>query len=556
MTGGYTGKILRIDLTAKKITREQLPEETVLRKYIGGTGLAVRILNKEVSAHTQPLSPENRLIFMTGPMTGTKYPCSSDTTVVTINANTGYTIGDSHTHGFFGAYLKFAGYDGMIFQGASDRPVYLRIDDDNVEILDAADLWGKDTHETEDFLKERYGSQKTSVAAIGPAGENMIHGACIANDGHHLAAKCGVGTVMGSKKLKAIAVSGTGKVPVMDPDKLSNIIKTWTEINFGGGKKPLLWHGGITKFYELMVGNQNWAVHKNMLAPEEGRQWVHNMVEGNKQFKITADHCWSCPIGCGYTSEITFGPHKGYKATLTGGGEGQEGAAGILGIMDPGTVQYLTDLNDRLGVDSADIGICTGLAFELYERGLLTKEQTDGLELKWNNAEAAEALLRKIVNREGFGRVFAEGPKKAVEILGGDAGKYIIHIKGAGYNMHDWRTAWGVLLGQFVGAAGGTWQGSFGNDMVPEADLGYPQPNALFSTENLSDVVSKSCKKRLWEDSYGGCVFGNLFDVPGGAKYMPMALEAVTGWQNFNLDEALTIGHRIMTLERIFNMKS
>jgi len=555
MQGGYIGKILRVDLTSGAISREDLPAEDILRKYIGGVGLGVKILNEELAEGTEPLSPNNRLIFMTGPMTGTKYPCSSDTSLITLNANTGYTVGASHTHGYFGAYLKFAGYDGMIIQGASKKPVYLWICDDKVEIRGAAALWGKDTHETEDLVKAKVGAPKVSVAAIGPAGENLVHGGAIEVDYYHLFSKAGVGAIMGSKKLKAIAVKGSGKVRVANSTQLNDIIKEWNDMAFQEGKSPALHKAGITKLYEVIVGNNYFSAHKNLLSPVEGREWTRRMVEGWKEFKITPKACWSCPVACTYRSEITSGPHKGFVATLGGGGESHEGSAGIVGIMDPGTVHYLTDLNDRLGVDSAEIGCCLGLAFELYERGLITKEQTDGLELKWGNAEAAEALLRKIVNREGFGKIFADGPKKAAETLGGDAPKYVIHVKGAGYNMHDWRPAWGLMLGQVTAGAGACWQHGFANDMLPELDLEYSACNPLFKMEGLVEAMAKSSKKRVWQDCWGGCFIGDLIEFSGGAFLPVHALAATVGWRDFNFDEAMAVGHRVITLERIFNIK-
>ena len=191
--GGYVGKILRVNLTKGSITTEDLPKEKILRQYVGATGLAVKMLHDELPVHVKPLDPENRVIFMTAPMTGTFYPCASDTAAVTLNANTGCTVGDSHTHGFLGAYLKFAGYDGIIVQGASKKPVYLWICDDQVEIRDATEFWGKDTHETEDLIKAKVGVHDVCVAAIGPSGENLVHGAGIGNDNTICSVRGGTG---------------------------------------------------------------------------------------------------------------------------------------------------------------------------------------------------------------------------------------------------------------------------------------------------------------------------------------------------------------------------
>jgi aldehyde:ferredoxin oxidoreductase len=562
--GGYVGKILRVDLTKGSITTEDLPKEKILRQYVGATGLAVKILSDELPVNVKPLDPENRVIFMTAPMTGTFYPCASDMAAVTLNANTGYTVGDSHTHGFLGAYLKFAGYDGMIVQGASKKPVYLWICDDQVEIRDAAEFWGKDTHETEDLIKAKVGVHDVCVAAIGPSGENLIHGAGIGNDKHHMFCKGGNGLVLGSKKLKAIAVKGNGTIPIAEPKKLIELVREWYRIAFQLGMAPLVYYnchklegvskGGGEEVFGLFA---QWTTYKNMLSPVDGMPWAGRMygsIHGSFNTRHVA--CWSCPVACCYRAEITSGPHKGYVLTPGGGAEGREGAAGIVGVTEPGTVFYLLDLNDRLGFDSAEPGVCLGLAFEMYERGLLTKEQTDGLELNWGNAEAAEALLMKITNREGFGKIFAEGVKKAAEILGGEASKYVIHVKGAGYNMHDWRTAWGVMLGQVTSGAGACWQGGFANDVFPQFDMGYHERSPRFTTEGLAAMTAKAQMKRVWDDCFGQCFLGGMDESDSKAAFLiPKAITAITGWEGFSRDETLTIGHRLITLERIFNMK-
>ncbi len=564
LKGGYVGKILRVDLTNGTITKEDLPGQKILRQYVGATGLAVKILHDELPVDTKPLDPENRIIFMTAPMTGTFYPCASDMAAVTLNANTGYTIGDSHSHGFLGAYLKFAGYDGLIVQGASKKPAYLWICDDEIEIRDATEFWGRDTHDTENLIKAQVGIHDVCVAAIGPSGENLIHGAGIGNDKHHMFCKGGNGLVMGSKKLKAIAVKGSGTIPIADPKGLIKQVREWYRIAFDLGMAPLVYYnchklegvssGGGEEVFGLFA---QWTTFKNMLSPVEGMPWAGKMYASiHESFETRHVACWCCPVACSYRSVITRGPHKGYVLTPGGGAEGREGAAGIVGVTEPGTVFYLLDLNDRLGFDSAEPGVCLGLAFELYERGLLTKEQTDGLELKWGNAEAAEALLMKITHREGFGKIFAEGVKKAADKLGGDAHKYIIHVKGAGYNMHDWRTAWGVMLGQVTSGAGACWQGGFANDVFPQFDLGKKERSPRFATEGLAEMTAKAQFRRVWDDCFGQCFLGGMLESDSKAAHLlPEAVSAITGWKDFNWDETLTIGHRVITLERIFNMK-
>ena len=273
-TGGYAGRILRVDLTSGSITKEDLPDAKTLRHYVGATGLAVKILHDELPVDAEPLDPENRVVLMTAPMTGTFYPCASDMAAVTLNANTGYTVGDSHTHGFLGAYLKMAGYDGIIIQGASKTPVYLWICDDIIEIRDASKFWGMYTDATEDAIKAIVGTHDVCVAAIGPAGENLIHGAGIGNDKHHMFCKGGNGLVLGSKKLKAIAVKGTGLIPIAQPKKLMDQVREWYRIAFKEGMAPLVYYnchklegvskGGGEQVFGLFA---QWTTYKNMLNP-------------------------------------------------------------------------------------------------------------------------------------------------------------------------------------------------------------------------------------------------------------------------------------------------
>ena len=233
MLGGYVGKYARVNLTTREVKDEPLPDESILRKYIGGLGLGMLMLNAEVPPGVGPYDLENKLFFFTGPLTGTAVPCATNLTLVTVNQETeGLTGAASHTHGFWGVRLKFAGYDGIIIEGASDTPVYLFIEDGKIEFRDATKFWGKDTHETEDLIKEEIGKPGVSVLCIGPGGENLVSGGCWENDKHHTLAKGGTGSIGGFKKLKAMAVRGTGKVPLADPEKFKLAAKEWRERMF------------------------------------------------------------------------------------------------------------------------------------------------------------------------------------------------------------------------------------------------------------------------------------------------------------------------------------
>jgi aldehyde:ferredoxin oxidoreductase len=265
--------------------------------------------------------------------------------------------------------------------------------------------------------------------------------------------------------------------------------------------------------------------------------------------------CFHCPRGCTYATEITNGPYKGVVTTLAGGGENMEGAAGLVGVIEPGSNFYLTDLYDRLGLDSSTIGCAISLAFECYERGLISKKDTDGLELKWGNTDAVVKLLDKIIKREGFGAVLADGPKKAAERIGGDAPKYAVHIKGSGMNMHDWRSAWSVLLAQITAGAGPCWQGAGADAFSPEPDLGYTELSKdPVSAEGKAEAAWKTHCKKLLEDSLGICWFA-AWGVPGVMDFERRAIAAAVGWNDFTVEEAYTLGHRVSTAQRLFNMK-
>jgi aldehyde:ferredoxin oxidoreductase len=569
MRGGYVGKILRVDLTKGTLTEDKLPPEKELRKYLGGLGLGLDILVNELPLEVKPLDPESRLVFMTGPLTGTPVPSGNNTTIVCLSAETGYTVGSSHSHGFFGPYLKFAGYDGIIIQGAARRPVYLWVSSEKVELRDAEHLWGKDTHESEDILRREIGDKgDIAVATIGPAGENMIAGAAISNEKHHLFAKAGVGTIMGSKKLKGIAVSARGGrgIRISDGPALLSTALEWRTAAYSPGVWCSLGPKGIDMSYWRYVDDEmpkpcfsrhvtHTVAVKNLSDPGWMGVYRKKLREGGIKNKITPVACYCCSRRCVYSAEVAEGPFKGYVATLTGGGEVFEATSGLVGILEPGACFFLADYYDRMGVDCGSLGCSISLAFECYERGLLTKKDTDGLELKWGDYETVIKLINKVVNREGFGAVLADGPKKAAERIGGEASKYVIQIKGGGMNLHDWRGAWSNLLGQIISGAGPCWQAAGVDAFSAEPDLGYPDlSDDPVSPKGKAEAVWKTQYKKLLEDSLGICWFA-AWGVPGSLTFESRAIAAATGWEDFNVEEALTVGKRIITLQRIFNMK-
>ncbi len=545
--GGYVGRILRVDLSREAVWYEPLPDDEVLRAFIGGKGLGLWYLYHFYKPGLSPFDPENPLIFMTGPLTGlSMVPSGNNTTAVSINADTGYTIGASHSHGYFGPYLKMAGFDGIIITGAAEKPVYLWIHDGKAEIRDADRFWGKDTHETEDLIKEDVGVKEASVAAIGPAGENMCAGALIENDKHHSFSHSGMGAIMGSKKLKAIAVYGTGEVPVADPEALAEVTKKWRENLWKSDVVNALAKAGLPRT-EYKYTKENYLLSaKNFtdVSPPE-------YAVGMSRFKYTPKACFACPIACSYEVEVTEGPYKGFKATPAGGGENLEGVSSLQGVYDPGATFYLIELADRLGFETSTIGATMALLIEAYEKGIIGKEDTDGLELRWGDPKLVETMLWKAARREGrLGQLLAMGPKRAAEAIGAE--ELAVHVKGTGINLHDWRVTWGILLGQLVGG-GYSWPAPAVDAWATEPDLGYPKYQDPFDWRAKPKAVRDTQLKKNWVDSIGICWFAD-WGVPGSLEFEAKAVSAATGF-NITRDEALVIGERVVNLERVLHIK-
>lgn len=534
------GKILRVNLTDKKMREEKL-DENLLKKYIGQVGIGARIMYDEVPPEVDAYHPENRLIFMTGPFTGTTVQSPSNFQVISQNPITGYNIAVANSHGFWGPRLKFAGFDGVVIQGAAEKPVYLWIHEGEYEIRDASRIWGKaDTFETEDLIKKEVGQEKASVVAIGPAGERLVAGACIENEHGHIASKGNQGIVMGSKYLKAIAVYGTEKIPVANPEEFRELAKQWREESF----KSLLGQtvdAFGTAAYVPTVHELGDLPTKNFLT---GVFPDHEKLSGQyirERFKLKPNPCYGCSLKHVHMMEVTGGPYTGFV------GEEPEyedfsNLGSNIGISDPGAVVWLTDYVDRLGLDGNWAGTIVGWAMEAYEREILTKEDLRGLELNWGDEKAAAELLRRIAYREGIGDILALGLKKGPEKIGGkEALDFSVHFKGETQHAHDARALWGMFLGLCVAGAGPRWE----MGMEGSFDMGAGR----FTTEGTAENTRKGQMLKLFQDSLGVCWFGfATMDT------MVKAYTALTDWP-LSVDEAYIIGERIANLQRAFNVR-
>ncbi len=360
-----------------------------------------------------------------------------------------------------------------------------------------------------------------------------------------------------------MAVRGTGTPALDDANGFADVTKKWDDA-ITAERKPgegmpavgsLLKDGGITRIYNY-VGAESMIGCKNLTDPKWGEGYAQKFVDrAAEDWTVVPKESYNCNIACAYDCTINSGKFAGFTASMCGGGENIEGAAAMIGIDNPDEALALTDYFDGMGIDSSVAGALMGMCYELYERELLSPQDTGGLELNWGNFEAAMTLIDQMVSGEGFGgRVLAKGLKEAAAILGPPAEACVLHIRGGGINLHDWRPAWSVLLGQIVAGAGVCWQGPGVDAWTTEPDLGYTEIAEPFIREGKAEAVAKTQAKKLWEDSLGVCWFAcwGVKDVlPNSAKAVSLA----TGWADFDRDEAMAVGERLINMQRIIALK-
>jgi aldehyde:ferredoxin oxidoreductase len=555
--GGYVGKILRVDLSKAKLTDEALPDEKELRKYIGGAGLAMKFMYDEIPPRVGPDDPENKVFFMSGPLSGTIAPSSSRHCVMTVNGSIPKSVGAGWSGGNWCAYLKQAGYDGVIVEGESKEPVYIWIHEGKAELREAGHLWGKKTEETLHSVEHELGMPDISITGIGPAGEAGIKGASVCTDENHLSAKSGAGGALGRKKLKAIAVGGTKLgVQIADPKRAVMLAYKWRDA-FRKCNAYNRRNGGNPRRAQALAKDGKLMVY-NLSDVSKQITYANGLVEMlNSSIQIPKP-CINCPIGCAYDVKIGIGPYQGEWVTIAGGMENLEGSGGNIGCTDGGTIMYLTHYQDQMGIDAAWAGQNIALAYECYNRGLLKKEHTDGLELTWGNKDAALELIDKMIRGEGFGKLLCNELKRFSEILselcGSDVTKFATHMKGTAVGAHDLRCSWEYLLGNAIAGAGPILQGVGVDSWSPEPDFGYPERPKPYDKKRAAPMVAKTQHKKQFEDSLCLCWF-MTWGVPGITTYAPQMLKYVVGWDFNGYEEAEQIGQRITTLQRVFNLR-
>ena len=550
-TPGYAGRILRVDLSRGRIRKVSI-DHPLLRRFIGGSGLAAKILFDETGQGVDPFSPQNLLIFMTGPVTATIVPMSGRYQVVSKSPLTGI-YGESDSGGSWGPELKKAGFDGIVIRGRSAKPVYLWISDGDAELRDASHIWGMDTYETDRAVKDET-DKYAVIACIGPAGEKLARIAGIINDGKHgrAAARCGLGAVMGSKLLKAIAVLGTGRIEVADPDGLQESVRKIAPKIIENAKRLRDYgtSGGITSMEAIGdLPIKNWLLGSWREGAERlsGEEMAGTILIGRY-------YCSGCIVGCG--REVSFEDER--YGRVEGAGPEYETLAMIGAnclIDDLKAVAKANELCNRYGLDTISTGAAIAFAMEAYEHGLISREETGGIELVWGDPDAMLSMIDKIGRREGLGWILGEGVMRAAEKIGGISAEFAIHVKGLELPAHDPRAYYSQGVSYATSNRGACHLQSLSHVFerrVTLPDLGFPEIQERHSTHRKGELVAKAQNLMCMFDSLKVCKF-ILF---GGVKPSTLVewLNMVTGW-NMTLEEFMRAGERIFDLKRLYNIR-
>jgi aldehyde:ferredoxin oxidoreductase len=548
---GYRGKVLRVNLSRESIKIEE-PDDVYYRRYFGGRAVIAYHLLHELQKGIDPLGSKNKLIFATGVIDGTPISGTGRNSIGAKSPLTG-AYGDGQVGGFWQAELKRAGWDTIIVEGCAKDPVYLWIKDDDVEIRDASQYWGKDTGEVVEALREEAADKHLRVSLIGRGGENLVRYACIMNGGKDAAGRTGMGAVMGSKKLKAIAVRGTGKVDIMDLPVLTTLSKKLA------GMMPGFWahEWGTGGFLDGGAFSGNLPYHNF----RDGNYPYYDEISGyalhETGLRVGMEGCWACLVKCKKIVKVD-GPE--YHVDPYYGGPEYEtlGALGsCCGIGDLPAICKGNELCNRHSLDTISCGVTIAFAMECYENGLLTTKDTGGLDLKFGNVDAMVKLVDMIGKREGFGDVLADGVQRVAERIGKNAGQFAVHVKGQELPMHEPRLKRGLGIGYALSPTGADHQHNLHDTgTVSEDGIARFKVFGLLEPVPLEDMGPKKVRLLLYELNWQhmkDCLHMCHF-LPWTPRELVNITDAVTGWKT-SVFELSKIGERAINLTRIFNIR-
>ncbi len=566
---GY-GKILDVDLSSRRMVKTSIDPD-MARRFIGGMGFSSKMLYDEVGPDVEPYSPENILIFANGPLTGTQAPSSGRTEITTKSPLTA-SIGTGNTGGMWGAALKHAGFDILIIRNKSETPVYLWINNDEVELKEANHLWRKNTVVSSDAIRNELGAD-ISVLTIGPAGENLVRFACPVNDYHHVAARNGSGAVMGDKKLKAIAVRGTGQVSIAREEDFKEAIRevrerlaTARKVSlFGGGGK-----GEEAPPWDVIHGSMPGKNFQTGFLPD----WMnsHNRAKVAKYMSKEQSPCWACPLQCFHLAEVKEGKYAGTKVGRPGASGVHYAFGGKCAIDNVLTIWKCKEICHQMGMDYVSAAGCISFTMELFQRGILTASDCDGLALDWGNEDSSVALLNKIANREGIGDILAEGTARSAKLFGRGAKKYVMTTKGVEMMSTDPRSGKrGYVFGVITNPRGGDnvkgahfladeYNPNWGADQldmfedVKKMAYGVPPEQLPFTWEGKAMMV------KWFEDLYsflnaaGVCFFPSGFVLAWGPTHFSKLLSACNGWE-ITPRAVMKSGERVFNVLKAYNVR-
>ncbi len=543
---GYTGNILFIDLSTRK-TKVRKLSPGITTALLGGKGLGAQLLYDLLPAGTDPFDPRNPLIYATGPLTATSAPAMRGC-IVTKSPLTN-TFCDSYFGGFFTQEMKYAGYDAIIIIGQSEKPIYLLIVDAKVEFKDAEHLWGMNTYETYDAVKNELNNRSVRISCIGPAGENMVKFALVDCDFHRQAGRGGIGAIFGAKRLKAIAIKGTGGIRVADSEKFEEtVLKAGEEIGKSSISQELHSFGSVSglsfanKMGFLPVHNFRGGSFPQIDAIDADRQkkylWLQDVA------------CAACPIACGKLGIIRKGKYKGEIC------EGVEyetvGLIGSnLGITDINALSYISKLCDQLGLDTISVGNVIGFVMEALEKNILSSSEVDNINLKFGSPEGIIQLINKIARREGIGNILADGVKIAADKIGNNAEEFAIHVKGLELPAWGPRGSVGMGLAYITGDRGGCHQRAW--PIAYEQGESWPGgiPLKPLSIDKKAEVV-------IWEQNHLSALYSLsvcFYGTTGISTNTYLQLLAACTGLKLKMQEFLRIGERIWNIIRLFNLR-
>ena len=556
MPNGYNGKILRVDLERESIEVEE-PNEILYSRYLGGGTLALYYLLKELKPRTDPLAPENILIFSGSVISGTPAPGLSRFSVAAKSPLTG-AFGEAEAGGWWIPELKFAGFDAIHIRGRAKRPVYLWIHEGETEIRDASPIWGKFSKETQEEIRRELKDDRIRIALIGPAGERKVRSACILNELKHVNGRTGLGAVMGSKNLKAIAVRGRKRMEVADEESVKRLTR-WLKDTY---EEPYFSIGNLgTSRVTTMLSEQGILPTLNF---REGSFAEADAISGetmSKTILVRRGTCYGCFVRC--KREVEVGAPY-FVDPIYGGPEYETVAAfgSMCGIGDLGAISKANQLCNAYGLDTISTGGLISFAMECYEKGILTGRETSGLELQFGNTEAMLRMVEMIGEREGIGDSLADGMLSAAEKIGKGAEDYAIHVKGMPVPFHEPRGKVGVGLGYAVSATGPDHM-EYPHDpfWATEAGIALLRPLGIFEPVDVFDLGPQKVRifvylQQYWNllNSLGVCMFTAK---PFGTQTLNGIVDyvkAVTGWET-SLFDLLKVGQRHANMARIFNLR-